>query len=148
MDRSVLDTDIFSEVLKRKNGTVVRRAEEYLRLHGRFTITCITVLEVVAGWHRLQREDRVKEFLGRLPDFEVLPFDTEAAVQAGRIEADLTRLGKTVGRADSMIAAIAATKGLPLVTGNTDHYARICDLGVTLALSDWRSPSEPATGGG
>ena len=71
MDRSVLDTDIFSEVLKRKNGNVVRRAEEYLRLHGRFTITCITVLEVVAGWHRLQREDRVNEFLARLPDLEV-----------------------------------------------------------------------------
>ena len=148
MDRSVLDTDIFSEVLKRKNGTVVRRAEEYLRLHGRFTITSITVLEVVAGWHRLQREDRVNEFLARLPDFEVLHFDTEAAVQAGRIEADLTRLGKTVGRADSMIAAIAATKNLPLVTGNTDHYARIRDLGVPLVLSDWRSASEPATGGG
>lgn len=139
MDRSVLDTDIFSEVLKRRNGAVVQRAEEYLRLHGRFTITCITVLEVVAGWHRLQREDRVQELLGRLPDLEVLPFDTDAAVQAGRIESDLVRLGRTVGRADSMIAAIASTKRLPLVTGNTDHYARIRELGVPLTLSDWRS---------
>ena len=81
MDRSVLDTDILSEVLKRRNSRVVRQAEEYLRLHGRFTISCITVLEVVTGWHRLQREDRVQEFLGQLPDFEVLPLDTEAAVR-------------------------------------------------------------------
>ena len=148
MDRSVLDTDIFSEVLKRKNSTVVRRAEEYLRQHGRLTITTITVLEVVAGWHRLQREDRVQELVARLPDFEVLPFDAEAAVQAGRIEGDLIRLGKVVGRADSMIAAIAAAKGLPLVTGNTDHYTRIRDLGLPLVLSDWRSASDPGVGAG
>jgi tRNA(fMet)-specific endonuclease VapC len=135
-------------VFKRRNGTVVRRAEEYLRLHGRFTISCITVLEVVAGWHRLQRENRVQEFLEQLPDFEVLPLDTEAATQAGRIEADLARHGTPIGRADSMIAAIAAVKGLPLVTGNTDHYCRIRDLGVPLALSNWRDTSESATGGG
>ena len=148
MDRSVLDTDIFSEVLERKNGTVVGHAEEYLRHHGRFTITAVTVLEVVAGWQRLQREDRVQEFLGRLPEFEVLLFDADAAVQAGRIEGDLTRLGRTVGRADSMIAAIAASRALPLVTGNTAHYSRIRDLGVSLKLADWRSASVPATGGG
>ena len=106
------------------------------------------MLEVVAGWHRLQREDRVRQFLGQLPDFEVLPLDTEAAAQAGRIEADLARHGTPIGRADSMIAAIAATRGLPLVTGNTDHYRRIRDLGVPLVLSNWRSTSEPATGGG
>lgn len=62
--------------------------------------------------------------------------------------AEWHRHGKPVGRADSMIAAIAATRGLPLVTGNTDHYRRIHDLGVQLVLSDWRSVSEPATGGG
>ena len=37
-----------------------------------------------------------------------------------------------------MIAAIALVRGLPLVTGNTDHYRRILDLGVLLVLSDWR----------
>lgn len=81
-----------------------------------------------------------------MPDLEVLPLDTNAAVQAGRIEADLARQGKPVGRADSMIAAIAATRQLPLVSGNTDHYRRIRDLGVPLALSDWRAAEEPATG--
>ena len=139
MDRALLDTDILSEVLKRRNDTVVQRAEEYLRVHGRFTISCITVLEVVSGWHRLLREDRVQQFLGLLPGFEVLPLDTDAATQAGRIVADLARLGRPVGRADSMIAAIAAARKLPLVTGNTDHYRRISELGIPLVLSDWRN---------
>ncbi|HEX3759911.1 MAG TPA: PIN domain-containing protein [Kofleriaceae bacterium] len=139
MNRAILDTDILSEVLKQRNEAVVRRADEYVRHHGRFTISCITVLEVVAGWHRVQREDRVQEFLGRLPDFDVLSLDSEAAARAGRIEADLSRKGQPVGRADSMIAAIAAVNGLPLVTGNTEHYRRIRDLGVPLVLSDWRN---------
>ncbi len=138
MDPAVLDTDILSEVLKGKNPHVLSHAQAYLVSHGRLTITCVSVLEIVSGWHRLQREDRVQEFLGYLPDFEVLPFDAETAVQAGRIEGDLARLGRKVGRADSMIAAIAAVKRLPLVTGNTEHYARVRDLGVSLVLADWR----------
>ena len=98
------------------------------------------MLEVVAGWHRLQREDRVSEFLDHLADIEVLPFETNASVEAGRIEADLTRTGKPIGRADSMIAAIAIRQQLPLVTGNTEHYKRIGDLGYGLRLENWRNP--------
>lgn len=140
MQRSVLDTDILSEVLKRKDAQVVARAEQYLGEHGRLTITAVSVLEVVAGWHRRQREDRVAEFLGLLSQIEVLPIDADAAVVAGRIEADLARLGRSVGRADSMIAAVASTRGLPLVTGNGEHYARIRNLGVPLVLDTWRAP--------
>ena len=140
MSRAVLDTDILSEVLKRKDQRVVACAHEYLAAHTRLTITVVSVLEVVAGWHRRQREDRVAQFLTLLAEIDVLPVDTEAAVLAGRIEADLARLGRSVGRADSMIAAVASTRGLPLVTGNGDHYARIRDLGVALELDDWRAP--------
>ena len=139
MERAVLDTDILSEILKQKNSVVAARAAAYLTEHRRLTVTCLTVLEVVAGWHRLQREDRVQEFLRRLPDFEVLPFDAEAAVWAGRIEADLARTGKTIGRADSMIAAVALLHGLLLVTGNTEHYARLQALGHDIRLENWRT---------
>ena len=80
----------------------------------------------------------MQEFLGRVAGFEVLAVDTEAAVLAGRIEADVARTGKPVGRADATIAAVALAHGLPLVTGNTEHYARIRDLGHALVLRTWR----------
>ncbi len=139
MNRAVLDTDILSEVLKRKDPAIIARAEAYLAEHGRFTITAVTVLEVVAGWQRRQRDDRVREFLARLPEFDVLALDATAAARAGRLEGDLTRLGRIIGVADSMIAAIALTHDLPLVTGNTAHYARVLDLGVPLVLENWRA---------
>lgn len=144
MDSALLDTDILSEVFKGKDPIVAARAAAYIEEHGRFTITSVTVLEVVSGWHRLQREDRVQEFLERLGHMDVLPLAADAAAQAGRIEADLERGGKHIGRADSMIAAIAIIHALPLVTGNTQHYLRIQDLGYPLRLDDWRGATPPS----
>ena len=40
--------------------------------------------------------------------------------------------------ADPLIAAIALQAQLPLVTGNTKHFARIQDLGYPLQLANWR----------
>jgi predicted nucleic acid-binding protein len=39
-----------------------------------------------------------------------------------------------------MIAAIALTHGLELVTGNTAHYQSIQQLGYRLTLANWRIP--------
>ena len=51
------------------------------------------------------------------------------------------RGGQPIGRADSMIAAIAMVHGLELVTGNIDHYVRFHSLGYRLPLVSWRSPA-------
>jgi tRNA(fMet)-specific endonuclease VapC len=139
MDEVLLDTDILSEILKRRDETVIRRALEYQLARGSFTISVLTVLEVVSGWHRLRREDRVQEFLRAAGDLTLLPFDTRCAVFAGRIEADRVRTGRPIGRADSMIAATALAHGCPLVTGNVEHYQRVVDLGYPLGLENWRS---------
>jgi tRNA(fMet)-specific endonuclease VapC len=37
-----------------------------------------------------------------------------------------------------MIAAIALTHGLELVTGNTSHFQRIQQIGYPLILANWR----------
>ena len=65
-------------------------------------------------------------------------FDQPAAELAGRIAGDLDRIGQPIGRADPMIAAIALTHGLELVTGNTAHYQRVQQLGYPLTLVNWR----------
>jgi tRNA(fMet)-specific endonuclease VapC len=38
-----------------------------------------------------------------------------------------------------MIAAIAITNGLELVTGNTAHYQHVQQLGYPLTLANWRT---------
>lgn len=138
MKKSLLDTDIFSEVLKGRDPNVVRSAKQYRAEFSRFTVSTITVVEVTKGFHKLRREDRLKGFLAALEGEELLTLDVASAEVAGRIYADLERTGQPIGRADPMIAGIAIRYGIAIITGNTDHYERIRALGYPLELGNWR----------
>ncbi|MBE9126467.1 MULTISPECIES: PIN domain-containing protein [unclassified Coleofasciculus] len=138
MDKALLDTDILSESRKQINQRVVVRASAYLSTFGRYTISVITVTEIVKGWRKRNREDRVQEFLADIVSAEVLMVDSKIAELAGRIWADLERTGQPIGLADVIIAATALQHNLTLVTGNLSHYQRIQDLGYTLKLDNWR----------
>jgi predicted nucleic acid-binding protein len=95
-------------------------------------------LEIIKGLHKMQREDRIQQFMDGLAAVDVLTLDVTAAELAGRIYADLERTGQPIGRADPMIAAIAMQQGLVLVTGNQAHYKRIQSLAYGLRLDNWR----------
>jgi tRNA(fMet)-specific endonuclease VapC len=126
-------------VLKGRDPAVAAQAASAIANDGRLAVTVVTVLEVVSGWQRMQREDRIAGFLSHLGDLEILGLGVAAAARAGRIEGDLARAGQPIGRADSIIAAIAIVEGRTLVTGNTGHYERIARLGHDLRLENWRS---------
>jgi tRNA(fMet)-specific endonuclease VapC len=139
LEKSLLDTDIFSEIRKGVNALVAGNADAYLAAHGRFTISTITVVEAVSGFHLVRRDREVERLLEEVAVTEVLPLDTEAAVIAGRIYADLRRTGQPIGWADPLIAATALRHDLALVTGNTSHYERIQQLGYDLQVENWRT---------
>lgn len=138
MPKSMLDTDIFSEVLKGIDQRVAQRATAYRATFGSYTISAISVLEIVKGLHKVRREERIQQFLQSLVQVEVLAFDARSSELAGRIFADLERSGQPIGRADPLIAAIAIQHGLTLVTGNTTHYERVRALGYALDIENWR----------
>ena len=138
MDKTLLDTDIFSEILKGVDRSVAAKAVAYRAIWGRYTISTITVLEVVKGLHKARREDGIQRFLQSLSTVELLTLDAQSAETAGRIYADLERTGQPVGRADPIIASIALQHGLTLVTGNLSHYRRIESLGYQIKLDNWR----------
>jgi tRNA(fMet)-specific endonuclease VapC len=138
VNNALLDTDIYSEVLKAKNPTVALNAAAYRQQYGVYTLSVITVMEVVQGFHRVQNARRLLNFLNAVALEQVIVFDQPAAELAGRISADLERTGQSIGLADPMIAAVALQHGLELVTGNTAHFQRIQQLGYPLALANWR----------
>jgi tRNA(fMet)-specific endonuclease VapC len=139
MSQALLDTDIFSEVLRAVNGAVIGNAQNYRQTHGRLTISVITVMEMVKGFQKVQRPQKIISLLTHVSSEEVLDFDQAAAVLAGRIWGDLERTGQTIGLADPMVAAVALHHGLELVTGNTSHYQRIQQLGYNLTLVNRRA---------
>jgi len=53
MSKAVLDTDIFSEVLRAVNVTVIGHAQTYRQAHGRLTLSVITVMEMVKGFQKM-----------------------------------------------------------------------------------------------
>lgn len=138
MPKSMLDTDIFSEILKGVDPVVAQRATTYRAMFGHYTLSVITIMEIVKGLHKVGREERIQQFLLGLPQVEILALDERSAELAGRIFADLERTGQPIGRADPMVAATALQHGLTLVTGNTTHYQRIHDLGYPLVIENWR----------
>lgn len=136
--KTLLDTDIFSELMRGKNEVVRARAHAYLEQHERLTISTITVLEVVKGLHKMRRADALERFIQRLDALEVLSMGRDEAIIGGRVYGDLERLGQPIGRADPMIAGVAIAHGLVLATGNGEHYARIQAAGHDLVLDNWR----------
>jgi len=96
MSKVLLDTDILSEVLKGKSAVVTARADAYLAQQGRFTTSAISVAEIVYGFRRVGREDRVAQFEASLDTAEVLSLDDAAARLAGLDPPGLSSVGATL----------------------------------------------------
>ena len=93
MNKSLLDTDILSEIGKGIDPTVARHAAAYLSAFGCYTLSAVTVAEVIWGLEKRQSSVcRLHAFGASLPSMEVLPF-ADAADLAGRIGAGLDRIG-------------------------------------------------------
>jgi predicted nucleic acid-binding protein len=138
---AVLDTDTLSE-LSRGNRHVSERALAYLTDFGRLTITAVTVFERLRGYRSALREG--KPFERQMQAFEVLaascivlPFDQEAARVAADIWSSVARrYRQQLG--DILIAAIAVSRQLPLVTRNKRDFERLSKAsGIDLRLLDW-----------
>ncbi|NEU84303.1 type II toxin-antitoxin system VapC family toxin [Nostoc sp. UIC 10630] len=138
VEKSLLDTDILSEIIKRANPRIIFKANTYLNQFDKYTLSVITVMEIVEGWQKRKQEQRLQQFLTILTSQEILSFDLTEAVLAGKIYADLETSGKRIGYPDCMIAATAISHNLTLVTGNLSHYQRIQDLDYSLRLDNWR----------
>ena len=139
--RCLLDTDIFSEVLRRKDAFVIQHFQRYRLDLGRLILSTLTVLEIVKGFVKQGLDHRVAGFLSLLEHETVVGLDLEAAALAGTITARLEQSGQPIGKIDPMIAAIALRLDLPLVTGNVEHYIRIRNLGFLLRIINWRLES-------
>ncbi len=83
MHKSLLDTDMLSEVGKGIDPNIVRNATAYRNAFGRYTISVITVMEVVRGFQKKQSTRRLQRFLAMIASEEILAFDQAAATHYG-----------------------------------------------------------------
>jgi tRNA(fMet)-specific endonuclease VapC len=139
VNKALLDTDILSEIIKGIDPVVAHNSAAYYQAFGQFTLSAVTVMEVVQGFQKNQSIRRLQAFVAQIAAEEVIDFNRATGELAGRIAGELDRTGRPIGAADTMIAATALTHGLELVTGNTAHFQRVQQLGYPLTLANWRT---------
>ena len=132
----LLDTDICIYLL---NGD--RRIKDSIAQVGieAISVAIPTVGELYCGAYNSARVEanlvRVRAFLSP-PGPKILPIDDAAAECFGRFKATLRQIGKPIGDVDLLIAGVAASQNLKVVTNNTGHFDRIPDV----SLENWLKP--------
>ena len=126
---SILDTDILSEFL-RGNPKVIEKVDEHLKEYGFISLSIITYYEILNGLLYKDAKKQLKRFEDFVALNKVIPLTLRMAKTAAIIQADLRKKGTEIGHTDTLIAGIAITSELQLVTNNTNHFKRIKGLEI------------------
>jgi tRNA(fMet)-specific endonuclease VapC len=127
----LLDTNICVCMLKHVPAVISNftKKQEY-----GFAISSITLAELEYGVCNSNSYDKNRAALiSFLPLVEILPFNTAAAMQYGKICASLRKKGTLIGSLDMLIAAHAKSCGLVVVTNNIREFERV----EGLMLENW-----------
>ena len=125
MIRYLFDTNIVSELVRRRpNPNVMTR---YRAHEHEGAISSVVWHEITYGLERLapgSRRDELARYVAEViqKTLPVLAYDDRAAQWHAGERARLERVGRPRTLTDAKIAAVAATRGLILVTRNTDDF--------------------------
>ena len=127
----LLDTNTCIYAIKREPA-VLRRLQEHSP--DDLGVSAITVAELWFGAAKSSRPQTTRASVDAfLKPFEILPFAGEAAQEYAQIRAQLERAGLAIGERDLLIAAIAKSRRLTVVTHKVREFSRVDGLKV----EDW-----------
>ena len=127
----LLDTNVCIKYLN--EDLIIRRKLENIDLED-VAVCSVVKLELFYGAMRSDNPDQVWAKVKRfLEVFISLPLDYISALNAGKIRAQLANIGTPIGYNDLLIASIALSHDLILVTHNTKEFLRV----EGLKIEDW-----------
>jgi predicted nucleic acid-binding protein len=129
MKQSMPDTDILSEFL-RGNPKVIEKVADHLKEYGFVSLSIITYYEILNGLLYKDAKKQLQKFEDFIQLNKVIPLTLPMAKIAANIQADLRKKGTEIGHTDTLIAGIAMTSELQLITNNTNHFKRIKGLKI------------------
>ena len=118
----IADTDVMIDHFAGRQPSRARIVE-YIQTQ-QLQTTAINYFELLSGAEGKRAND-ARQFLASIP---VLPLDREAADRAADVRRDLESRGEYIGMGDSLIAGIALTRALPILTRNRKHFKRVPNL--------------------
>lgn len=121
----LLDTDICIYLIKKKPSSVIQRLRRIP--NSEVCLSTISVFELQFGVENSQSAERTQRALNQFlaPIQTILSVDEAAAAEAAKIRADLKKRGLPIGPYDLLIAAVALSQGLTLVTNNIREFKRV-----------------------
>ena len=129
MTRYLLDADICIYLLKGFAKNAIQKFESLTP--GDVAVSSITTAELFYGAQNSQYPDRntsaIEKFISPLV---ILPFENTSAYHYGRIRKQLEVKGKVIGQMDMLIASIALSHKLIVVTNNVREFKRVQGLKV------------------
>jgi len=129
--RVCLDTDVLIDYMRKPSGVVKRIMKGFLERKVSVCTTSVNTFEIWLGAHLAPKQmglvEETRDFFDHL---EVVNFDYETSVEAGRVMASLRRRGQVVEIRDLFVGCICRVGGMPLITRNLKHYKRIRGLKV------------------
>jgi tRNA(fMet)-specific endonuclease VapC len=133
--RWMLDTDTCIGLIRFRHERALRRLQS--KTIGQVGLSSITLSELAFGVSRSSKPQQNRSALDQfLLALEVVPFDSEAANEAGDVRARLAVAGTPIGPMDTLIAAHARSLDVTLVTHNRREFR--CVKG--LRVEDWLAP--------
>lgn len=131
----LLDTNACIALINGEPPRVRRRLDEVLRDDNAVFVSSIVPFELGYGVEKSARQTfnrhRLEVFLAG--PVSTLPFEDADAEVAGRIRAQLERLGRPIGAYDLLIAGQALRHDHVLVTANSSEFRRV----KLLRWKDW-----------
>lgn len=130
MDAVLLDTDVFSYLMRRGDPRAVRYRPH---VQGKtIAISFVTIGELYAGAIKRQWSgDRLADLEARIRAAVIVPYDLEVCRVYGRLRNELitpTGSDRVIGPNDLWIASCAIRHNIPLVTNNRKHFDGIPGL--------------------
>jgi tRNA(fMet)-specific endonuclease VapC len=131
LTRVCLDTDVLIDYLRKPSDEVKRIMESVFERKVSACTTSVNAFEIWLGAHLAPKKAELvrdtEDFFGQL---EVVNFDYESSVEAGRVLADLRKRGETIEIRDLFVGCVCKVSGMPLITRNLKHYRRVRGLMV------------------
>ncbi len=125
----IADSDVLIDYLRSRDPSTVQvRA---LIRSGEICTTSVTRYEIMSGIGNERQAESARNLFADIP---TLILDGESADRAAQVRRGLESKGLAIGMADSLIAGIALTTDLALLSRNRRHFERVD--GLILAPSD------------
>jgi tRNA(fMet)-specific endonuclease VapC len=134
-NRYLLDTNIWSALIRRSNAGLIKRFEALER--GRVVLSPIVLGELQVGYYKGDRTPKRLAVIDTIRSHaELLTITSRVSDTYAQLRAQLEAAGTPIGPNDTWIAAEALHHKLVLVTNNTREFERVPGLRV----ENWVTP--------